>query len=129
MCRPIGPAAICSGMGSPEAASETHRPQGSKKKGPLVAAMLKKHETPEHEQDLHLAPGVRQGKRDLEEALETQPDRRGLEARGILKSESGGHPWEGCGCGVRGSVVRYWCCLRMLPPWLQCRFCCSSACR
>jgi len=71
-------------------ASAANKLKGSKKKGPLVAAMLKKHETPEHEQDLHLAPGVRQGKRDLEEALETQPDRRGLEARGILKSESEG---------------------------------------
>jgi hypothetical protein len=52
--------------------------------------MVKKHEVPEHEQDLHLAPDIREGKRTLEAALETQPDRRGLEARGILRSESEG---------------------------------------
>jgi len=57
-------------------------------KGTLVSAMLKKHEVPEHEQDLHLHPNVRAGVRGLEAALETQPDRRGLESRGILRSDT-----------------------------------------
>ena len=54
-----------------------------------MSAMLKKHEVPEHEQDLHLHPNVRAGVRGLEAALETQPDRRGLESRGILRSDTG----------------------------------------
>jgi len=60
------------------------------KKGSLIQAMITKHEIADHEQDLHLAPAVRAGKRDLENALESRPDRRGLEARGILPSED--HP-------------------------------------
>jgi len=59
-------------------------PNVARKKGAVVKAMLQKHETPEHEQDLHLEPAVREGKKNLEAMLETQPDRKGLEARGIL---------------------------------------------
>lgn len=55
-----------------------------RKKGAMVKAMLTKHETPDHEQDTHLHPTVREGKKNLEGLLESQPDRRGLEARGIL---------------------------------------------
>jgi len=65
----------------------------SPKKGSLVAAMVEKHTVPEHERDLHLHPNVRAGKRDLEAALESQPDRRGLEARGILQTREPAEPF------------------------------------
>jgi hypothetical protein len=60
-----------------------------KKMSPLVKAMVTKHEVPEEERDLHLEPGVRSGKSKLEAALETQPDRRTLENKGIVPAAGG----------------------------------------